>query len=248
MIKELLNIANELDRRGLLNEATAIDSLLKKRATPGEASEAFLESLSEADEINSIPPGEVSLKLNYLGISDKIGPMPEKKGPITRVTTSNGPITKVPNTTQSYGFKPYGLWHGCGNEWLEWVGSEMPQWIGKYIYAIELNEDNILKITNDDEFDAFERTYGSSKEYIYGGVSKIDWKKVAQNYGGIEICPYRHSKRMSSDWYYGWDVASGCTWDSGSIKSLKLIGQASNDSARKRPSEDSPKDWDWRGL
>jgi len=245
MIKELLSIGNELDQRGLHREASLIDLCLKKIAFPREMSEELRESVSGADAANIIESEEVSSRSNYLGISEKIGPMPELGGSVPRITISSGPIERIPSAPQSSGFKPYGLWYGCGNEWLEWLTYEMPQWIGKYIYAIELNEDNILKITSDEQFSAFERTYGIPG---YGGVGKIDWKRVSEEHGGIEICPYRHSKRMSSDWYYPWDVASGCAWDSSSIKSIKLVSRTSEEQGYTPPNEGDPESWEWHGL
>jgi hypothetical protein len=245
MIKELLSIGNELDQRGLHREASLVDLCLKKIAMPREMSEELRESVSGADAANIIEPGEVFSRSNYLGISGKIGPMPEFGSSIPRVTISSGPIHRIPSAVQISGYKPKGLWYGCGNEWLEWLTYEMPQWIGRYIYAIELNEDNILKITSDEQFSAFEKAYGIPG---YGGVGKIDWKKVSEEHGGIEICPYRHSRRMSSDWYYPWDVASGCAWDSSSIKSIKLVSRTSEEQGGDSPSEDDPESWDWHGL
>ena len=253
MIKELLNIANELDKRGLHNEASVIDLYIEKQAVPGEMSEELRGSVSEADEVNIIEPEEVSWKSNYLGVSDKIGPMPELGGHIPRITMSRGPIERLPNTSQGMGTKPGGLWYACGNEWLSWLQYEMPHWIGKYIYAIELNEDKVLKITNVEEFEEFERTYKASERedpyraFSGGGIGYIDWPKVAGEYGGVEICPYMSSKRMSSDWYYPWDVASGCIWDPSAVKGLRLISQATGKLGDRRPSEDDPEDWDWRG-
>lgn len=43
----------------------------------------------------------------------------------------------------------------------------------------------------------------------------IDWRRVAQDYGGIVITPYQWTLRLEDavDWYYSWDCASGCIWD-----------------------------------
>jgi hypothetical protein len=256
VIKELLNIANELDKRGLHNEASVIDLCIEKQAVPREMSEELKNSLSEADEVNISEPEEVSWKSNYLGISDRIGPMPDLGNRIPRIIMSKGPIERIPNTPQPIRSKPDGLWYACGNEWLDWLKYEMPHWIGKYIYAIELNEDKILKITNVQEFEEFERAYRASEKddpsrmHGFGGgggdISYIDWPKVAKEYGGVEICPYMSSKR-EVDWYYPWDVASGCIWSSGVVKSLKLVSQATGKQGDLRPSEDDPEDWDWRG-
>jgi hypothetical protein len=216
---------------------------------------ALEEGISKADPINVIEPNEVSLNSNYLGISDKIGPMPELGGGnILRVTMSSGPIDRIPGTAQTISSKPSGFWYACNNEWLEWLKYEMPQWIGKYIYAVELNEDRVLKITNEREFSEFERNYKpserddpSSAYSAFGSLTYIDWPKVAEEYGGIEICPYMFSKRNSSMWYCPWDVASGCIWNPSAIKSLKLISQTKDDQKGVAPEQDDPTNWEWRG-
>ena len=53
----------------------------------------------------------------------------------------------------------------------------------------------------------------------------IDWELIQkEGYGGIEICPYNWGWR-SQNWYYGWDVASGCVWDSSSIQDVVLLAE-----------------------
>ncbi len=51
---------------------------------------------------------------------------------------------------------------------------------------------------------------------IDGIYQIIDWPLLAGiDWDGIEICPYlQEFRRSNSGWYYGWDVASGCIWDS----------------------------------
>ena len=81
-----------------------------------------------------------------------------------------------------------------------------------------MNDYEILFITNNDDFKKFEKMYSVTTNN-YGDI-KIDWPKVASHYDGIEICPYLYDMRMDSDWYYGWDVASGCVWSASGIKEL----------------------------
>ena len=54
----------------------------------------------------------------------------------------------------------------------------------------------------------------------------IDWAAVARCYQGIIIPTYHFEFRFDthvSDWYYGWDCASGCIWDAGAIASVSLV-------------------------
>jgi hypothetical protein len=73
--------------------------------------------------------------------------------------------------------------------------------------------------------DTLEKLYSFNKEF---GVkthvfTQINWKKVSNSYGGIEISPYMWPARRELDWYYGWDVASGCVWNKNVIQNIEKI-------------------------
>jgi len=117
--------------------------------------------------------------------------------------------------------KPNGLWYSCGSEWDDWCESEMPDWIDRapHVYNLQINPSNMLIIRTGEELEAFNEEFGS------GDIPLIDWKKVAEQYDGIEICPYQWDYRLANNflWYYGWDVASGCIWNEGGFKSVEKI-------------------------
>jgi len=149
----------------------------------------------------------------------------------SRLHISPTKLTKVNSTSQDSKpfFKPNGFWYSCGSDWEDWISSEMPQRMVGYLYEISLGSGNMLFIDNVSKFEDFEKEYGVwSWEPQQGrvditGPDSIKWKEVAQKYSGIEICPYVGSKRMHSNWYYPWDVASGCIWDGGVVKDIKLV-------------------------
>lgn len=131
------------------------------------------------------------------------------------------PVEQNPETA-GYG-KPSGLWYAVGTEWIDWVETEMPKWLGDKFYKIETTE-QVLKIDAQYKFNEFVRKYGVASKFSYDPKHMdIDWAKVAKDYAGIEIAPYRHSMRHEYIWYYGWDVASGCIWNKSGIKSLERI-------------------------
>ena len=147
----------------------------------------------------------------------------KKASSVERVFRSPKPFSGFRNTGQDSraNAKPKGLWYSCGSEWDDWCKWEMPHWItnSPHVHRIEVNLSRMLVIRTERDFDAFEAKYLVRRDLMDG----IDWKSVAQDYDGIEICPYQGSRRMSSDWYYPWDVASGCIWGSGAIKSVEPI-------------------------
>jgi hypothetical protein len=146
-------------------------------------------------------------------------------------------VFEVPYTTfsnkqqtmpQSPFEKPNGIWYGCGDAWIVWLESEMPSWLedSSYLYEIELGE-GILKISTDEEFVQFEKIFLTVS--TMGGMRAINWPAVAKIYNGIEICPYNYNRRMKSNWYYGWDVASGCIWNKKGIAGINLLSERPTD-------------------
>lgn len=140
---------------------------------------------------------------------------------------------------EGFDLKPRGLWYGCGTEWAESlhifdVHGRYEDLADEYthLYEVQLNEENILFIKTTEDFDRFEAMYAVD---LPGHRAKIiDWRKVAQKYAGIEICPYRAEKawqqahplsRPDSEisWYDDWDVASGCIWSSSGIADVVEI-------------------------
>lgn len=133
---------------------------------------------------------------------------------------------------QSCGFKPNGFWYSCYNCWYKWTQEEaMFQFQHKYIHKININskaltninyknKNKILVIKNLKDFDTFNKKYGFLDKKIADNPKwknyLINWKAVARDYGGIEICPYL-TERSNYLWYYTFDVASGCIWN---IKSI----------------------------
>lgn len=120
------------------------------------------------------------------------------------------------------GPKPNGLWYGIGTSWIDWVRSEMPGMERDYVYLLEVDESKMKIIKNYEELVEFENEY---REYNLPGtkLAYIDWRRVSEKYGGIEIAPYIWKARNTHFWYYGWDVASGCIWEDSVIKYSKKL-------------------------
>jgi len=168
---------------------------------------------------------------------DKASNVLESIGPNDRIRMEQNDslyiYTNSMGGQQDIGMKPKGLWYACGTEWLEWIISNEPEWKKPHIFKLTINPSNVLIISNGNEFDEFEKEYGKTHGDKFGKnilnvfekekTAYIDWYKVAQNYGGIEISPYQYSKRSNSMWYYGWDVASGCIWNGTAITKVQKI-------------------------
>lgn len=132
----------------------------------------------------------------------------------------------TPIGNQKVSAKPRGLWYGIGSSWIDWVRSEMPNWETEHVFKIEVDESKMRVIRTYDELLAFDKEYSVKlnlgADYLRK-IGDIDWRRVASEYGGIEIAPYIYKARMSVNWYYGWDIASGCIWGDGIIRDIKRI-------------------------
>lgn len=145
-----------------------------------------------------------------------------------RIIMSDNPDIKfIPSTNQRVSAKPKGLWYGIGDSWISWVRSEMPDWESEYVFKIDIDENNIIKITNYNELVDFENEYGVDGDSYFSSnkYRNINWDKVAKNYGGIEIAPYIYKARLTHMWYYGWDVASGCIWSDNVITNITKLNK-----------------------
>ena len=150
-----------------------------------------------------------------------------------RIHMSRQPIEKLYDRDQARhpGFKPLGLWYGCGTEWLEWINENEPRWRGEWLYSVVLQQNaNILFLSSVDDMNSFENKHRNHDAFsICSPLLKtslmvnIDWAMVAKDYDGIEISPYQWSERLERMWYYGWDVASGCMWNIRAISKLELL-------------------------
>lgn len=137
-----------------------------------------------------------------------------------RIHLSRDPIIKLQRVMQESEpvTKPNGLWYGFGREWIDFQRHEMKVVDGKYVYFVNIvNPDKLLRLSTRKQMYSF-----LDKYYL---KPSINWKRVAEDWGGIEISPwqgklYYDDARMS--WYGGWDIASGCVWEV-DIISLKII-------------------------
>lgn len=166
---------------------------------------------------------------------------------------SKQPLTSVYSTPvekqcarQGLG-KPVGLWVSAEGEqdWKEWCESE--QWgLDGFVHATEIvlaPKASILRLGSAKSIDNFHEEYNAIVFRYGGGLgvkTAIEWHRVMRKYAGIIIAPYIWERRLdgpASDWYYGWDCASGCIWNAESIAILRPIEMP----VRKQPGQNDEK-------
>lgn len=121
-------------------------------------------------------------------------------------TTSNG--------------KPRGMWVSIDGEygWPEWCRAE--NWgVERLAHRTPVTlapNANVLVMGSLAELITFTERYG----YHRWAMWSIDWTRVEQDYDGVIITPYLWDARLNehTDWYYGWDCASGCIWNLDAIR------------------------------
>jgi len=106
----------------------------------------------------------------------------------------------------------------------------MDHWIKKHDIELVIDESRMLVIETFIQLESFCKKYTIHKENHWETWNTIDWKKVKEDYSGIEIRNYHELKWhnnswswMHCTWLYGWDVSSGCIWDLSIIKASKLL-------------------------
>ncbi len=137
-----------------------------------------------------------------------------------RVVYSPRPFSSFRNVRQQNGRKPKGLWYECNKEWKQLIQSFFRSQVREYKhkYLLEVNLNRMCVIRTEKELLDFQSKYGVEMSWGTG----IKWEDVAKDYDGIEICPYQSDQR-TLDWYYIWDVASGCVWGSSAFKSISEV-------------------------
>lgn len=143
----------------------------------------------------------------------------------------------VQNEIRSFG-KPTGFWVSVEGEddWPTWCRDNEFFTDGlTHVCEVTLAPDaNVLMIGTVDALTAFHDRYSVedtrhplprhtfSEEYVWKS-RPIDWNAVTADHDGIIIAPYQWSCRMKYDWYYSWDVASGCIWNLSAIASVSPV-------------------------
>lgn len=127
--------------------------------------------------------------------------------------------------------KPEGLWVSVDgpDDWPSWNEAEGFLDMSKaHPWRVELTINHGLLVIDRLRLLAeFTVKYGLPEKGLPGNYA-IDWKRVAKTYNGIIIAPYQWPARLdrNTQFYYGWDCASGCIWDTRAIASVERLASA----------------------
>jgi hypothetical protein len=126
--------------------------------------------------------------------------------------------------------KPEGLWITDESEynWPAWcLGENFGLYGLTNRHAVDIDMSRVHLMQTVAEVREFAARFGvedkASEEYMRR--NGINWQKAESFYDGVIIAPYLWEIRLDHalSWYYGWDCSSGCIWDAGAIRDVRLL-------------------------
>lgn len=127
--------------------------------------------------------------------------------------------------------KPRGLWVSDESDygWRKWCTDEefhLGALEHEHEVKLTIGTQPLLLLSTADQVRDFSERFGWTEDY--GGQigvehAGIDWAAVRRELAGVFITPYQWELRFELDWYYGWDVASGCVWNLSVIESMEPV-------------------------
>lgn len=141
---------------------------------------------------------------------------------------SNEPLWQVHDTEQDEESglgqigKPQGLWLSDCTDfgWARWCISEgfrLDRLLCRTKVTVET--EHLIILNSHQKMQSFNEQFTLLLGPRDTSMRGIDWGAVSSAYKGVIITPYRWECRLESDyfWYYGWDCASACIWDTSCI-------------------------------
>jgi hypothetical protein len=142
--------------------------------------------------------------------------------------------------------KPNGLWFDVNDDWKRWCkATQFRPESFRYRHTVTiLDRSRILFLQSAKDIDEFTQKYGHNisghvqlrqsagdmdaftcgyGQDLFADIQKaftnyIMWGEVAKKHSGIVIFPYSAERSQTYIWYWGWNCASGCVWDTSVIR------------------------------
>ena len=114
--------------------------------------------------------------------------------------------------------KPRGFWlsdESGDDGWSQWCESGQYN-LGQHRTEFDVDLTHIRHLSGEADLIAFTSEFG--EEGRYGPA--INWPAVGATFKGVVVTPYVWSQRLTLDWYYTWDCASGVFWDVSCLRRL----------------------------
>ena len=133
--------------------------------------------------------------------------------------------------------KPHGLWFSVGDGedgWRAWCEAE-----GFAMERLSVSTEivfkpgaRVLRVGDAAGLRALVEQYRREHD-----LSGLDWHRIGMAYDAVVIAPYISECRLAGDtfWYYSWDCASGCAWNTDVIETREYEPVRPVDYSNARP-------------
>lgn len=130
------------------------------------------------------------------------------------------------STCRSSYSKPKGFWitDDTSDNWEAWCRSEEFCLDGLACrHEVDIDMSRILLISDSLQMDSFVREWMREHDEPGCRDGVVDWLGLSHRHSGLIITPYMWQFRLERmySWYYGWDCASGCVWDTSAILAVR---------------------------
>ena len=132
-----------------------------------------------------------------------------------RQNSSNFKIINRDYIQVDFNLKPEGFWYQIDESWEKFRKGVLNFDERSSKVNLKIDKTNVLIINTLEKFDSFYDKYCSASVIFSSPQTAINWLAVSEDYDGIEIPYYFRERRMDLKhfWYYPWDVACGCIWN-----------------------------------
>jgi len=119
-------------------------------------------------------------------------------------------------------------WAGFGTSWFDWIRHNMPDWLAKYFYVLDINIENndFFKVNSEVTLKMFSKLYIRNPNLPKDAA--IDYQRLydKQRYG-VVFKPYKRTLAEPGSWYRSIDMDSVVIVNKKAIRSIKLLLDAS---------------------
>ena len=115
-----------------------------------------------------------------------------------RLHYSKKPIQQLRTRTRelTVDHKPTGLWYSVDGSWEDWCRDDAGWNLPRFVYRVRIVEDRILRLTKVCDLDDFHEEFHAAEAMSDYMWDWIDWHRVGEAWGGIEIAPYQWDRRL----------------------------------------------------
>lgn len=108
---------------------------------------------------------------------------------------------------------------GYTSAWVEWCKSEMPGWVGKIGFLLQVSgQPRILTLRSDQDALRVAKKYGQDLKSVEQMFFSMPWQAISQDFDAIRYVPSGHDFFMGT-----WDVESTAWFDTKFLQNKQQV-------------------------